>query len=113
VVLGAPTGYERMLRPLPSGARIVRRLAKRNPWVQLFCTRRAGLEERLPVLLQAVDPDGTIWISWPKRSSGVASDMSEDVVRAVALPLGLVDIKVCAVDEVWSGLKLVRRRELR
>jgi len=67
------------------------------------------LESKLPALLGALDTDGALWISWPKKSSGVATDMTEDVVRQVALPTGLVDIKVAAVDDVWSGLKLVRR----
>ena len=60
-----------------------------------------------------LDPAGVIWVSWPKKSSGVPSDVTEDTVRELALPLGLVDIKVCAVDEVWSGLKLMIRKELR
>ncbi|HEV2672260.1 MAG TPA: hypothetical protein VGU74_14300 [Gemmatimonadales bacterium] len=68
---------------------------------------------RLPTLLRALKPDGALWISWPKRASGVTTDMTEDVVRAVALPTGLVDVKVAAIDEVWSGLKLVRRRKNR
>ena len=61
------------------------------------------------MLLNALEPDGALWISWPKKASGVATDMTEDVVREIALPTGLVDVKVAAVDEVWSGLKLVRR----
>jgi hypothetical protein len=60
-----------------------------------------------------IAPNGVIWVSWPKKSSGVASDVTEDVIRDLALPIGLVDIKVCAVDEVWSGLKLMIRKELR
>lgn len=67
----------------------------------------------LPRFLAAMLPDGTIWVSWPKKASKVATDITEDVVRAVALPLGLVDVKVCAVDDVWSGLKLVIRKENR
>ena len=78
-----------------------------------FTTSRAELEERLPQLRALVFPDGAAWIAWPKRSSGVPTDVTEDVVRDVALPLGLVDVKVIAIDETWSGLKLVVRKELR
>ncbi len=63
----------------------------------------------MPLLLRALEPDGALWVSWPKQASGVATDITEDVVRAIALPTGLVDVKVAAVDDVWSGLKLVRR----
>jgi hypothetical protein len=78
-----------------------------------FTRARAGLAEAAPRLRQAIKPDGTIWISWPKRASGVATDLTEDVLRELVLPTGLVDVKVAAVDEVWSGLKFVVRRELR
>ena len=79
----------------------------------MFVTRRAALARRLPGLRAAIAPDGAVWAAWPKRASGVATDITEDVVREVALPLGLVDVKVCAIDETWSGLRLVIRRELR
>ena len=79
----------------------------------LFVTRRQALEKQVDELGQAVFPDRSLWIAWPKRSSGVTTDMTEDVVREVALPLGLVDNKVCAIDATWSGLRLVWRRELR
>ena len=78
-----------------------------------FCTRRADLERRLPALRGAVDPAAGLWVAWPKRASGVPTDMTEDVVRDVALPTGLVDNKVCAIDETWSGLRLVIRLEHR
>lgn len=81
--------------------------------VHLFTTRRADLDTGLPVLVRAIAPDGMIWISWPKKASKVPTDITEDTLREVALPLGLVDIKVCAVDAVWSGLKLVIRKQLR
>ncbi|PYJ16741.1 MAG: hypothetical protein DME94_04530, partial [Verrucomicrobia bacterium] len=71
------------------------------------------LERRLPVLREKIADAGTVWVSWPKRSSGVPTDVTEDVIRAVALPLGFVDVKVCAIDETWSGLKLMVRRENR
>ena len=81
--------------------------------VHLFATRTRVLETRLQSLRNAIPPSGAIWVSWPKKSSGVPSDITEDVIRAVALPLGLVDVKVCAIDDVWSGLKLMIRKELR
>ncbi len=79
----------------------------------VFVTERAVLEERLTALRSQIATDGQIWVSWPKRASKVATDITEDTIRDVALPLGLVDTKVCAVDDVWSGLKLVIRKELR
>lgn len=79
----------------------------------VFVTRRAGLEEALGRLLPRLARDGFLWVSWPKKASKVPTDITEDVIRDVALPLGLVDVKVCAVDETWSGLKLAIRRELR
>lgn len=78
-----------------------------------FTSDRVELARWLPRYRERLDPDGMIWVSWPKRSSGVPSTVTEDVVRELALPLGLVDVKVCAVDETWSGLKLVIRREER
>lgn len=79
----------------------------------IFVTERAVLEREVGALRQLIARDGMIWVSWPKKAAKVATDITEDVVRAVALPTGLVDIKVCAVDAVWSGLKLVIRKDLR
>ena len=79
----------------------------------VFVTARAALEEAVARLLPSLARDGQIWVSWPKKASKVPTDISEDTIRDVALPLGLVDVKVCAVDDIWSGLKLVIRRELR
>ncbi|HTM18904.1 MAG TPA: hypothetical protein VL172_00285 [Kofleriaceae bacterium] len=108
VLLGAPRGFAAALGPLPPGVAPRTRLAPAD--VILFFTReRAALEDRLAALHQALDPAGGLWICWPKKASGVATDMTEDVVRAVALPRGLVDNKVCAVDDTWSGLRLVVR----
>ena len=81
--------------------------------VHAFATERAKLKRALPQLMKRLAPDGMIWISWPKKAAKVETDITEDVIRAEALPLGLVDVKVCAVDETWSGLKLVIRKELR
>ncbi len=78
-----------------------------------FTASRATLEASAKPLMQAIDPDGMIWISWPKKASKVPTDVTEDVIRDVVLPLGLVDIKVAAVNDVWSGLKLMIRKELR
>jgi hypothetical protein len=89
------------------------RLAKGTELVLCFTTSRSELERRLAALRRAIEPDGMLWVAWPKRASGVRTDMTEDVVRDVALPTGLVDTKVCAIDDVWSGLRLVVRRELR
>jgi len=79
----------------------------------IFVTDRAEMEKQLATLREMIDPAGQIWVSWPKKASGVTTDIAEDTIRAVALPMGFVDIKVCAVDAIWSGLKLVIRRELR
>jgi hypothetical protein len=89
------------------------RLGKDTDLVVFFTKQRRELERRLDALRRAIEPDGMLWVAWPKRASGVATDMTEDVVRDVALPTGLVDTKVCAIDDVWSGLRLVVRRELR
>jgi hypothetical protein len=81
--------------------------------VHLFHTSRAALARDLTRLRKAMPDDGVLWVSWPKKAAKVASDITEDTIRELALPLGLVDVKVCAVDEVWSGLKLMIRRSER
>jgi hypothetical protein len=81
--------------------------------VHLFASNAGVLRTKLSFYRKQIAPDGVVWVSWPKRSSGVSSDVTEDYIREIALPLGLVDVKVCAVDETWSGLKLMIRRELR
>jgi len=108
-VVGAPAGYRRTHGPWPS--HLVARTAGHKPFdfVQFFTKSRRELAARLPALKRALAPAGALWISWPKKASGVATDVTEDVIRALALAHGLVDVKVCAVDEIWSGLKLVRR----
>ena len=109
----APAHFEGLLGPLPDGVRVKRRATAPLDLAVVFVTRRADLARRLPGLQAAIAPDGAVWAAWPKRASGVQTDMTEDVVRELALPLGLVDVKVCAIDETWSGLRLVIRRELR
>jgi hypothetical protein len=84
-------------------------LRRSLPFIHFFTRSRTVLEAKFAGLVRALATEGALWISWPKRASGVPTDLTEDVVRAVALAGGLVDVKVCAVDEVWSGLKLVRR----
>ena len=110
---GAPADYRDLLGPLPDDVVISRRLRIDIDLYHLFTTSRKSLACRLPTALAAIRQDGMIWVSWPKKSSGVTSDIVEGDIRAAALPLGLVDVKVCAVDETWSGLKLVIRRENR
>jgi len=113
VYVGAPEDFATLLGPLPDGVRVLARPAADLDLVVLFVRERRALQRRLPGLQAKLAPAGMIWVAWPKRASKVATDMTEDVVRAVALPRGLVDVKVCAIDETWSGLKLVIRRELR
>lgn len=109
----APADYARLLEPLPDGVRFDRRLSKATDLVHLFCVRRAALASALADLRRSVRSDAMIWVSWPKKASKAPTDITEDVIRTLALPLGLVDVKVCAVSEVWSGLKLVVRKEER
>jgi len=113
VALNAPDGYHGWLDGLPATASISPTLKAPAAAVHLFETRRSSLTKALTSLRSKLEPDGFVWVSWPKRSSGVETDITEDVIRAVALPLGFVDVKVCAVTDVWSGLKLVVRRSER
>lgn len=108
-----PAGLGDLLAPLPSDVTFRQGLRGRSDVVLMFVTRRAELRRRLGPAGRAIFPAGALWVCWPKRSAGVATDMSEDVVRELALPRGLVDNKVCAVDETWSGLRVVWRREHR
>jgi hypothetical protein len=111
--LSAPDDFGELIGELPDGVRVLTRASGQLDLAVAFATRRSALARRLPALREAIRPDGAAWAAWPKRSSGVPTDITEDVVRDVALPLGLVDVKVCAIDETWSGLKLVIRKELR
>lgn len=111
--VGAPDHYGALIAPLPDGVTIATTLGRDVDIIHLFATTRAQLTSALHDSLGAMNPDAAIWVSWPKKASKVATEITEDVIREVALPLGLVDIKVCAVDDVWSGLKLVVRRENR
>jgi hypothetical protein len=109
-LLGAPDGFE---LELPEGATLRRRAGGTADVILTFHTGRAELERRLPALRAMMDPAAGLWIAWPKRASKVATDITEDVLREIALPTGLVDNKVCAVDETWSGLRLVIRKQHR
>ena len=113
VTIHAPTNYRRLLGAIPEGVTFSDRLKPESSFVHVFIKRRSELEKKLSILREKMADTGTVWVSWPKRSSGVSTDVTEDVVRAVALPLGFVDVKVCAIDETWSGLKLMVRRENR
>ncbi len=108
-----PPHYGELLAPIPDNVSISSRLRVPVDLWHLFVTSRAQLSRRIEQCMTEIRPAGMIWVSWPKRASGVLTDVTEDVIREVALPLGLVDVKVCAVDETWSGLKLVIRRSRR
>ncbi|CAD5374122.1 conserved hypothetical protein [Rubrivivax sp. A210] len=113
VLRHAPAGYADWLAPLPQGVEFGSRASATTQLVHLFVERRALLAEELTGLRRTLPVDAAVWVSWPKKASKVPTDITEDTIRELALPLGLVDIKVCAVTEVWSGLKLVLRKELR
>ena len=113
VTINAPTNYRRLLGTIPEGATFSDRLKPDSSFVHVFIQKRSELEQRLSALRGKIADTGTVWVSWPKKSSRVRTDVTEDVVRAVALPLGFVDVKVCAIDETWSGLKLMVRRSNR
>jgi hypothetical protein len=113
MVINEPANYRRLLGKLPDGVNFSHRLNVDSNFIHLFTTRRRELEKKLSILRQEIAQSGTVWVSWPKKSAGVLTDVTEDVIRDVALPLGFVDVKVCAVDETWSGLKLMIRREHR
>ena len=108
-ILNAPRGYDRILGKMPRDVKRKIAAVGALDFVQFFTAEKRELERRFPVLERALAPAGMLWISWPKQASGVATDLTEDRIRAIGLAHGLVDVKVAAVDEVWSGLKFVRR----
>lgn len=112
VSIDAPKGYSAWVRA-PKGVTIVSTLAKPLHAVHVFATKRAVLQRHLTSLRGRLEPAGFVWVSWPKKASKVDTDITEDTIRKIALPLGFVDIKVCAINDVWSGLKLVIRRSER
>jgi hypothetical protein len=111
--IAAPGDYVEMLEPLPDGVHFEKRSGPGIDLAHVFADRRKELEKHLIALRGKLRADAAIWVSWPKKAAKIPTDITEDTIRAVALPLGFVDIKVCAVSEVWSGLKLVVRKELR
>ena len=115
LVLSAPPGFDRTLGMLPTGATVARKLAGKTPLdvILAFVTKRADLVDRIAVVRPRMAPAAGLWIAWPKKSSGVPTEVTEDTIRELALPTGLVDNKVCAIDATWSGLRLVIRRALR
>ena len=112
-VFTKPAGYEDWLGELPAGASLEVKVDKATTLVHVFATERESLREKLKSLRGKLGEAVPVWVSWPKKAAKVPTDITEDTIREVALPLGYVDIKVCAVSEVWSGLKLVVRKELR
>lgn len=112
-LIGAPSEYESLLGILPVGAKLGTALSQKTDLVHVFVTQREELAVHLPKLRRKLREDAVVWVSWPKKASKIATTVTEDVIRELALPLGFVDIKVCAVSEIWSGLKLVVRKELR
>ena len=113
VVLNEPEGYAALLGPLPPGLERQNAPSKTTNLVHVFVTKRQELARSLAELRRKLNAEAAVWVSWPKKSSKVPSEVTEDTIRELALPLGFVDIKVCAVSEVWSGLKLTVRKELR
>jgi hypothetical protein len=112
-IRNAPENYFELLRPVSSGIEFATRLSSRVDGVHVFATKRSVLESELSKLRKLLKQDAFIWVSWPKKASKVPTDITEDAIRSVSIPLGFVDIKVCAVSDVWSGLKLVVRKSLR
>jgi hypothetical protein len=113
LTIGAPAAYRDIIGKLPDDVTVVSRLKAPFDMVHIFASEAAGLATRLRGCRAAIVPDGMIWVSWPKKSSRVPTDLTDIVVRDIALALGLVDIKVCAIDEVWSGLKFVIPKDQR
>jgi hypothetical protein len=109
-LLGAPAGFERTLAGLPTGVRFVARASGSPDLVIWFATSRRGVEGRIADVARLITDGRGLWIAWPKKASGVTTDVTEDVVRGAGLAHGLVDYKVCAIDATWSGLKFARRR---
>ena len=108
-LLGGPPGYRKTLGALPDKVNCAEQLAEKLDFIQLFATTQADLKRRFKDAKTCLATHGSLWISWPKRTSGVATDLNENLIREIGLGLGLVDVKVCAVDETWSGLKFVYR----
>lgn len=109
----APERYRDLLGPLPSSVQFASKLDRTIDVVHVFSTKKSELSRALAGCRNTLDAQAMVWVSWPKKSAKVPTEITEDTVREIALPLGFVDVKVCAVDETWSGLKLVVRKKLR
>ena len=112
-VRNAPSDYKELIAPLPEDVKLVARLTNDLDLIHFFTKSRNELASHIESFMKYIKSDGMIWISWPKKSSKLDTDLTEDGIREIILPLGLVDIKVCTVDEVWSGLKVVIRKSIR
>ena len=113
LAINPPGNYRKLLEPIPAGVQFVSRVSATTDLVHLFTTRKVELQKTLTSLRTRIKPDAAVWVSWPKRAAKVPTDITEDTIREVAIPMGYVDIKVAAFDEVWSALKLVIRKTLR
>lgn len=113
VAIDAPREYLSWLGELPAGIVIISKPNKPLQAVHIFVTKRAVLNKNLVIFRKQLEQSGFVWVSWPKKASKVETDITEDTIREIALPLGFVDIKVCAVSDIWSGLKLVIRKNER
>ena len=113
LLIAPPRGYEKLLAPLPTGVHFEDNPNQAVAIAHVFVTEKKDLRKHLAALRKNLNVEAPVWVSWPKKSAKAPTDITEGIIREVALPLGFVDIKVCAVTEVWSGLKLVVRKELR
>jgi hypothetical protein len=111
--ISAPADYKSLLSDAPPELKITTAVGKDMDAIHVFATDRSVLAKKIAQAHRSIHPDGMIWVSWPKQTSKVPTNITEDVVREIALPTGLVDVKVCAVSDVWSGLKLVIRKAMR
>ena len=113
VLKNEPEEYFDWIAPIPAGVTFLSRLSKGIDIVHVFASRRAELTRQFPKMMESIHPDGMIWVSWHKKASKIPTEITEDGIREIALPLGLVDVKVCSVSDIYSGLKMVIRKELR
>lgn len=109
LIQAAPSGFEKLLKPLPDGATLVGARSRQADCILFFANRAADLRRGFAALAARLPPAGLLWVAWPKKAARIETDLTEDVVRRIGLDGGLVDVKVCAITEVWSGLKFVRR----
>jgi hypothetical protein len=107
----APADFDETIGPLPAGVELLGGTAKNLDLALLFVTDKTALTKQFAKLAARLQPAGMLWVAWPKKASGVSTDLTENIVREVGLAAGLVDVKVCAIDDTWSGLKFVYRRK--